>query len=79
MITGVNAEELEMAIKAWFEDHPDFSKDKVVLQLPVDIVIDGKTINLSSDKELEEFKLKCETDKAKDKDSDKATDKDKGD
>jgi len=61
-ITGNSKEEISVAMKAWYEAHPD-SKEKPLLQYPVDIVFGDKLIILNNDKELEKAYELCKGDK----------------
>lgn len=57
-ITGNNKEEINIALKAWYEAHPD-SKQKPELQYPVDIVFGDKLITLSDEEDLKKAYELC--------------------
>lgn len=59
-ITGNDKEELWLAIKAWYEDHPDVAA-KPSLQYPVEIVFeDGATQSIEDEAAMEAAKEDCE-------------------
>ncbi len=62
-ITGNNEEELDVAIEAWYEDHPDFVAEPT-LQFPVQLAFDDidELVTVNNEDELEEFEEDCEGD-----------------
>jgi len=59
LITGENEDELNTAIKAWYEMNPD-SKEKYRLVYPVDVLLkDGSTVTIENEAEMIELKKDC--------------------
>ena len=61
-ITGNSKDELRLAIKSWYEANPG-SKDKPVLQYPVDVNFKGRIVTINSDREMLRIKKACEKEK----------------
>ncbi len=59
-ITGNNEEEVETALKAWYDAHSN-SEEKPVLQYPVDAIFkDATTKTINNEEEMEAAKKSCE-------------------
>lgn len=59
IVTGTNKEELNAAIKAWYEAHPD-SKEKYDLVYPVDATLEnGETTTINNEEEMIALKIDC--------------------
>ncbi len=58
IISG-NEEELKLALKAWYEDHPD-SNAKAILQYPVDIIIGDLIKTIEDEEAMIEVKEDCD-------------------
>ncbi|MFC2084095.1 hypothetical protein ACFLS9_03480 [Bacteroidota bacterium] len=69
-ITGDDREEIGLALRAWYEDHPNLM-GRPTLEYPVDIVYpDGTIKTLNNDEELKTARKACE-DKEGDRDGDR--------
>jgi len=71
-ITGDDEWEVGMALRSWYEDHPD-TKKKPILQYPVNIIFrDGTVVTVNSDEDLKGIYARCEySDRDKERDREK--------
>lgn len=56
------------AIKKWFEEHPDFQRQRPALQYPVDVVFKGRPMTLENEREMARLREACASGKEGDKD-----------
>lgn len=66
-LTVENKKDHAEAIKKWFEEHPDFERQRPALQYPVDVNFKGRLITLESEREMARLREACAGDKEGDK------------
>lgn len=59
-VTGNNKEEINMALRRWYGEHPDAAK-RHVLQYPVEIKFKGKPKTINNQREMQRFREACKT------------------
>ncbi len=61
-ITGNDGMELRLAMKDWYEAHPDAAK-RHALQYPVDVIFKGRPLTINNETEMIRIKKACEGEK----------------
>ncbi len=76
-ITARTPEQLDIALKEWYENHPDYEREHSI-KYPVTLIFwDGVRITVNSDEEMARAKQRCKKMRDCDKDNDKKRDKDR--
>lgn len=66
-LTVDNKKDHAEAIKKWFEEHPDFERQRPALQYPVDVNFKGRPLTLENEREMARLREACAGDKEGDK------------
>lgn len=67
-LTVENKKDHAEAVKKWFEEHPDFERQRPALQYPVDVIFKGRPITLENERGMARLREACAGDKEGDKD-----------
>jgi len=57
-ITGNNREELQTAVKSWYEAHPDYN-ERPTWKYPIDATFKDEPVTITSDRQMKRYKEAC--------------------